>query len=128
LSTGEVMLNMRNPPDSPNRRRIVALSSDGGETFYENYYDGQLTEPICQGSILFHSLNSVTGKGNILFSNPPGTSNRQNNTLRLSENDGKTWSKKLQYVPDGETGGYSDLAVFKDGTIAILYELGHSNN
>ena len=127
LSTGEIMLNMRNPPDATNRTRIVALSADGGETFYKHYNDPQLTEPICQASLVFHSINPITGKGNILFSNPPGTVNRVNNTIRLSTDDGLTWTKKLQYVPNGETGAYSDLAVFKDGTIAIFHELGYLN-
>jgi sialidase-1 len=44
---GEIMINMR----STERKRAVAVSTDGGETFGEITFDESLEDPICEGSI-----------------------------------------------------------------------------
>lgn len=128
LSNGDVILNMRNAPGATERNRISAISKDGGLTFSTPFYDEQLTEPLCQASMLFHSIDPVTNKGILLFSNPPGTSNRRGNALKLSMDDGENWIRQWQYVPSEETGGYSDIAVLGDGKVAILHELGYLNS
>lgn len=53
-----------------------------------------LKEPICQGSILFYGLGE-DGKGILLFSNPDSQTNRNNNTLKMSEDDGVTWKNNI---------------------------------
>ncbi len=41
-------------------------------------------------------------------------------TVRLSEDDGKTWSVSRLVTPD--PSAYSSLAVLADGKIGLLYE------
>ena len=111
--------------------RWVSISNDGGVSFQESYVARNLIEPKgVQASLLYHSFNKKTQKGNILFSNPANIANRCNGTLRLSTNDGKTWPQEYVYAPDtcDKTyfTGYSDLANFKNGDVGILYERGNN--
>lgn len=126
LSNGDLMLNCRNQGGKDDYR-VVAVSKDGGETFPEVWVDKALVEPEgCQASLLFHSLNPKTGKGNILFSNPPNSIERTDGTLKLSEDDGRTWTRSFRYAkkPAPYFTGYSDIALMPDGNIGVLYERG----
>jgi len=126
LSNGDLMLNSRNQNDGEHHR-VVSISTDGGPMFTETWLEKALVEPRgCQASLLFHSLNPATGKGNILFSNPDNTEFRSDGTLKLSEDDGRTWTKAFRYAkkPAPSFTGYSDIAVMADGSVGILYERG----
>ncbi|HJZ93409.1 MAG TPA: sialidase family protein [Gemmataceae bacterium] len=115
LADGAVMLNMRS--FQGNNRRLVAVSSDGGETFSKPADDAVLVEPVCQASI----LRAPGEKGGIIFSNPAST-RREKMTVRLSTDDGKTWPH-ARVLSDGPAA-YSCLAVLPDGRIGCLYERG----
>jgi sialidase-1 len=126
LSNGDLMLNSRNQNDRENHR-VVSISKDGGRTFTENWLESQLVEPRgCQASLLFHSVNSETQKGNILFSNPANAQYRSDGTLKLSQDDGRTWTNSFRYAkqPAPNFTGYSDLALMPDQSIGILHERG----
>lgn len=115
LADGSVLLNMRSV--AGNKRRLVAVSKDGGATFSKPVEDPALIEPVCQASIL-----RLPGEnGGILFSNPASTT-REKLTVRLSRDEGKTWpaAKVLHPGP----AAYSCLTVLPDGTIGCLYERG----
>jgi len=109
LSNGNIMLNSRNAIKDQ-LARVVHISSDGGETFDRIYLDTNLPDAgACQGSIIKHSFNDSTGKFNILFSNPDHPDERVNGTIKLSQDDGETWSKKYRYSnPYPAFSGYSD--------------------
>jgi sialidase-1 len=47
---------------------------------------------------------------------------RHNLTLRLSQDDGRTW--KHSRVLNETLAGYSDMAIMKDGKILCVYENG----
>jgi sialidase-1 len=115
LKDGRLMLNIRSYRG--NHRRLVALSTDGGETFSGPVEDPALIEPVCQAGI----LRCPGDRGGILFSNPASTK-RERMTVRLSRDEGKTWpyARVLHAGP----AAYSCLAVLPDGTIACLYERG----
>ena len=126
LSNGDLMLNSRNQNDGETHR-VVSISKDGGATFSEVWLEKALVEPRgCQASLLFHSLNPATGKGNILFSNPANATVRSDGTLKLSEDDGRTWTKSYRYArkPAPDFTGYSDIAVLPGGSVGILHERG----
>src|SRR5262245_49802416 len=115
LSDGKVMLNMRSY--DRNKLRLVATSSDGGETFNKPVEDPALVEPVCQASILLYPGEKV----GILFSNP-ASAKRERMTVRLSTDDAKTWphSRVLFEGP----AAYSCLTVLPDQSIGCLYERG----
>jgi sialidase-1 len=87
-----------------------------------------LKEPTCQGVLLRHSIHPETGKAILLFSNPDSSekSVRVNGTIRVSTDDGESWTKSYRYSPaEPAFSGYSDLALMPDGQdVAVLYESG----
>ncbi len=114
LADGSLILNMRSYHGK--RRRAVVRGTDGGLTWSELAFDGALIEPVCQASLI------RAGKGSrLLFSNP-ASETRQNLTVRLSEDGGKTWprSKVLHAGP----AAYSNLAMLPGGAVGCLYERG----
>jgi sialidase-1 len=115
LLDGTLMLNMRSY--QANNRRLVATSKDGGLTWSRPAEDPTLIEPVCQASILRHPGE----KGGLLFSNPASTK-REKMTVRLSRDEGKTWSA-ARLLHEGPAA-YSCLTVLPDGTIGCLYERG----
>jgi sialidase-1 len=132
LTDGRVMVNIRS--ESKQHRRAVAFSPDGATQWTRPVFDEQLKEPICMASLCRLSTKGKQDRDRLLFANPdnllrhgkegvPGQMrDRKNLTVRLSYDEGKTWS--VARVLEAGTSGYSDLAVGPDGTIYCLYERG----
>lgn len=121
LSTGRLLLNMRNY-DRAKKARQVAFSDDGGITWQDQRFDEALIEPVCEAAIRRYRWPRGDEPGVILFSNPAHTSKRMNLTLRASMDDGQTWP--VSQVIYAGPSAYSDLAVLADGQIACLFEAG----
>jgi len=119
LSNGQLMLNMRSYTENVKARQVT-ISNDGGLTWINQHTDEQLIEPICQASICRYDLPNI-----ILFANPASTHQRVNMTVRVSIDDGKTWTSQTT-LHEGPSA-YSDLAICADGRIACLYECGDEN-
>ena len=114
---GSLMLNMRNWR-TPLRERAVSTSSDGGATWSAVTHDPALVEPVCQASLLRYSWEP----SRILFSNPADAQQRIRMTIRLSKDEGSTWTT-LQELGEGPAA-YSCLTVLPDRTVGCLYETG----
>ena len=69
------------------------------------------------------SIKDGYKKNRLLFVNASSVKGRKNLTLRISYDEGKTWSKGK--VIDSGPSAYSDITICKDGTIGILYEPGY---
>ncbi|WP_448700082.1 exo-alpha-sialidase [Mucilaginibacter sp. AW1-3] len=121
ISGGRLMLNMRNG-NRAIRTRHTSISPDGGLTWSAIETDTTLIEPVCQGSLLsyFYTKNKPT----LFFINPANTKSRRNVTLRMSEDDGKTWKYNMVLYPG--FSAYSDIAVLNKHTIACLFEAGYA--
>jgi sialidase-1 len=124
LVDGTLMLNMRRHSRVKGGRcRYVALSRDGGETWYKEFEEEALPDPGCQASFLRYSTKANGGENRLLFANIPNAEgDRTNLTVRLSYDEGQTWPVSRR-VYDGPAA-YSCLAVLADGTIGLLYETG----
>jgi sialidase-1 len=124
LSHDKLMMNSRNQKGDI-RARIVSISGDGGTTWDTSYFDHTLIDPVNQGSIL--TIGRKKGKNIIAFCNAADAKRRDNLTLRISYDDGKTWSKSMivdksaEGSEDGFTA-YSDLVKFGKKKIGVLYE------
>ncbi|MFK7983670.1 MAG: exo-alpha-sialidase, partial [Saprospiraceae bacterium] len=121
LSDGRVMQNVRQQ-NGESKKRIVAISSDGGHSWDKTYLDEQLPSPVCQASII--DFKNKEGENIILFSNPNSTKRREKMTVRASFDDGKTWLIQRE-IRSGESA-YSDLVIQADNQIGLLYEHGNS--
>lgn len=120
LTGNRLMLNARNQLGNI-KRRIIAISSDGGQKWDRAWFDNNLPDPVCQGSIL--SL----GKKTIAVCNDADTVSRNNLTVRVSFDEGKTWkfSKNIAKGSDGYKGdfsAYSDIVALPGKQIGVLYE------
>lgn len=129
LADGRLYLNTRCIKEHP--CRVVAYSSDGGDTWVDAHPDTSLPDPECQGSVIAYPKPSAGCERPILFSNnpypsmQPWGSGRRDLTVRMSLDDGKTWTYKL-CIHEGKTA-YGDLTVLSDGSIACLYECGEEH-
>ena len=75
------MMNMRNQKGDI-KSRIVAVSNNGGETWDTTYFDNNLPDPVCEGSIL--TVGKRDQKYIIAFCNHADTVKRDNLTLHIS--------------------------------------------
>lgn len=123
LPGGVLMLNMRNY-DRKEKSRKVSISEDGGLTWGNIYPDKNLIEPICQASLLRYSYQE-SGKSRMFFSNPADKDKRENMTLKLSYDEGKTWARSV--VLFSGPSAYSDVVRLPDRSIGCLFEAGHEN-
>lgn len=123
LSNGDLMLNSRTATWNGNKRRIVAISKDGGETWVDHKVDTTLVDPGNNAQIIRAFPNAKLGTLRskvLLFSNTDDVSNRVNGTLRISYDDGTTWDTKKTFRTAGT--GYTTMAIQPDGSIGILME------
>lgn len=123
IGENEVYMSSRNQQLNP-KQRVISVSNDGGETWQSSAADPNLPDPINQGSV----LSWKKGKNFVLAHiNAADEKNRDNLTLRLSKDKGKTWyfTKLIAKAPEGYKGAYSaysDIVLMKPKLVGILYE------
>lgn len=112
LSDGRVMINARNM--SGKRCRAISFSPDGVSGWTELELDRQLRDPGCFGSLARYDSSTV------LFANVDSPAKRENISIKISRDEGKTWEKKR--VVNWGAGGYADINAREDGMICLLTE------
>lgn len=103
-------------------RRAVASSLDGGANFGKVTLQEDLNTPVCQASALRYrwgAPNEPNDRGILLFSSPFGTK-RQEMSVWVSRDDGKTWPQR-HLVYKG-AASYSSLVTLPDDQFGILFE------
>lgn len=121
LPNNGILLNSRNQKGDE-KYRIFARSQNGGKSWSKAGFDKNLPDPVCQGSLL-----TIRDKI-IAFSNNADQKNRNNLTLRISFDEGKTWTKsflvegKENLKSNEDFTAYSDLVLIDKNQIGILYE------
>ncbi|HEU4752155.1 MAG TPA: sialidase family protein, partial [Armatimonadota bacterium] len=117
LADGSVRLNARRWAGSPVRKTCV--SRDGGETWSAVEDAPELRDPSCMASIFRYTDPADDRKSRILFSGPQ-SDKRENGTVFLSYDEGKTWPVRRVLCPG--PFAYSCLTALPDGTLGCLYE------
>lgn len=133
LKDGSIMINARN--EAKKNQRVVYTTKDLAKTWDEHETNcNTLQEPTCQGNLL--AVNHPKYGRFLLFSNPmggdlgsPKQGRRNRMTVRVSKDEGMTWSDGYEY-DTRTTSGYSSMALLNEETIAITYESarGHCRN
>lgn len=123
ISETGLYMNSRNQQGNV-RERIVSYSNDGGVTWDTTYYDKNLPDPVNQGSVLSWQRK---GKYVLAVCNAATTDRRDNLTLRLSGDQGKTWYfnhvvSKAPADVKGDYTAYSDLVLLNKNRIGVLFE------
>lgn len=123
LSTGKLMINARNQRGDV-KARLVGISNDGGATWSSTYTDTQLPDPVCEGSLL--TIGWKKKKAVLAFCNAADTATRDNLTLRISYDEGRTWPGTYVIANSGKAtpsyAAYSDIVKIDDRHIGVLYE------
>ncbi len=117
LADGSWMINSR---ANGKGLRYVHVSSDEGRT-WQTRPEPELIDPGCNGSIIrYTSVEDGYKKNRLLFSNAKMEKGRRNMTVRVSYDEGKSWTEgKTIYEGDS---AYSSLTVLENGDIALFFE------
>jgi sialidase-1 len=122
ISDGRLMMNSRNQRGNI-RARIIGISSNGGQSWDTTYFDHNLPDPVCQGSIL--TIGNKKGKNILAFCNAADEKRRDNLTLRISDDDGQTWKKSFVVYKNSDqrdAAAYSDIIKTGRNTVGVLFE------
>lgn len=124
LADGTWMVNCR---ANGKGMRYVHTSTDEGKT-WASRPEPTLIDPGCNGSIIrYTAVEDGYNKNRLLFSNAKMKKGRKNMTVRISYDEGKTWSEGKTIYPGGSA--YSSLTVLKNGDIGLFFEKdGYSEN
>ncbi len=117
LADGTWMINSRlNGPGI----RHSHTSSNQGRT-WTSKPEPSLIDPGCNASIIRYT-STIDGfaKNRLLFSNATKSNDRENMTVRLSYDEGKTWTEG-KTIYSGRSA-YSSLTVLKNGDIGLFFE------
>lgn len=100
--------------------RFVHLSEDEGKTWISKP-DSILVDPACNASIIrYTSMNDGSDKNRLLFSNANAADSRKNLTVRISYDEGQTWSEGKTVYAGGSA--YSSMTVLANGDIGLFFE------
>ncbi len=131
LEDGGVLINTRAymGGKSAGRRAVTRahFDADGALHFGETILDDALIDPAVQATLLRYSWRAQSelgGKSRLLFANPAHERARVNLTVRLSYDEGHTWT--YSQVIERGASAYSDLVVTRAGEIGVLFERGNT--
>ena len=100
--------------------RYVYSSSDEGKT-WTSKSELALSDPSCNASIISHTLTKNGKEKQVLiFSNANSETKRENMTVKLSYDDGNTWSKGKTIYKG--SSAYSSLTILENGNIGLFFE------
>ena len=100
--------------------RYVHISEDEGKTWISRP-DSALVDPACNASIIrYSSVKDGDDRNRLLFANANSAKGRLNMTVRISYDEGLTWSKGKTIYEEGSA--YSSLTVLGNGDIGLFFE------
>lgn len=118
LADGSYMINSR--VNTGEGYRYVHISMDDGRT-WKTTPEKQLVDPGNNASIIrYSSVKNGADKNRLLFSNSNNTKGRKNLTVRISYDEGKTWSAGRTIYSGGSA--YSSMTVLENGEIGVFFE------
>lgn len=120
LSDGRIYLDMRST-GVYKKQRGWSVSEDGGITWSRYTPNPLRTDPGCQGSIVNYNTNGVPSS--VILASSNNSTTRDHLSIRASLDDCATWKEDVYQITGGKSG-YSDMVVFDDGSVGILYENG----
>ena len=117
LADGTLMINAR---VNGAGMRYVHRSNDEGKSWTTNPAP-ELKDPSCNASIIrYTAIKDGYDKNRLLFSNANSEKDRVNLTVRISYDEGKTWTGG-KTVYEGPSA-YSDLTILENGDIGVFFE------
>jgi len=100
--------------------RYIHVSSDEGLT-WESTADSSLIDPGCNASFIrYTTINDGHDKNRFLFSNANKSDARENMCVRISYDEGKTWTEGKSIYTG--SSAYSSMTILKNGDIGLFFE------
>lgn len=115
LVDGRILMSVRQ-----NGARGYNISEDGGATWGDQGNWPEMTTNACNGDMIRYSSVDEGGERNILIHSIPNSMQRENVSLFVSYDEGKTWHDPLTLHAGSSV--YSSLTRLPDGTIGIYLE------
>ncbi len=101
-------------------KRFIHTSTDEGKT-WKSKSDESLIDPGCNASIIrYTDTKDGYTKNRLLFANAKMKKGRKNMTVRISYDEGKTWSEGKTIYTEGSA--YASLTILKNGNIGLFFE------
>lgn len=117
LANGDWMINARANKEG---KRFVHISSDEGKSWVTRP-EPAMIDPGCNASIIrYTSIEDGYRRNRLLFSNAKSEKDRVNMTVRISYDEGKTWSEG-KTIYKGESA-YSSMTIMENGDIGLFFE------
>lgn len=117
LTDGTWMINSRVNGEG---FRYVHTSTDEGVT-WESKSEPSLIDPSCNASLIrYTSIEAGADKNRLLFSNAKSQNDRTNLTIRISYDEGKSWTEGKTIYEGGSA--YSSMTVLENGDIGLFFE------
>lgn len=117
LTDGTLMINAR---VNKGGIRYVHRSTDDGKTWTTTPAP-ELIDPGCNASIIrYTDTKDGFDKNRLLFSNAKSEKGRVNMTVRISYDEGATWSEG-KTIYEGPSA-YSDMTILDNGNIGLFFE------
>lgn len=117
LADGTLMINAR---VNGKGLRYVHTSTDEGQS-WTTVPAPELIDPGCNASIIrYTAIEDGYKKNRLLFSNAKSEKGRVNMTVRISYDEGKTWSEG-KTIYEGPSA-YSDMTILENGDIGLFFE------
>lgn len=118
LANGDYMINSR--VNTGEGHRYVHISKDKGKT-WGTRPEKKLVDPGNNASIVrYTSVEDGYHKNRLLFSNSNSKQHRENLTVRISYDEGKTWSEGKAIYTGGSA--YSSMTILENGEIGVFFE------
>lgn len=117
LFDGRWMINSRVPGAGT---RYVHISDDQGKS-WKTRKEESLVDPACNASIVRYTAKADGyDKDRLLFCNAAHPEHRMNLAVKISYDNGETWSKEKVIFPGW--AGYSSMTILDNGDIAVFFE------
>lgn len=120
LKDGTLLMSIRNRYGT---FRNFSFSKDRGETWSDPQPNEDLPDPCCNGDIIRYCRD---GYDLLLHSLPDDPEERNDVSIFVSKDNGKTWPVKKRIVK--LPSAYSSLTILPDGSVGILTEESANNH
>ena len=114
LNNGDILLSARQKD-----KRGYNISKDGGVTWGRQSYWDDMVTVSCNGDII-RCYTDATGQNSILLHSIPNSMTREDVSIFVSRDEGKTWETPV-CIAKGPSA-YSSLTILNDGTIGVFVE------
>ena len=100
--------------------RYVHISHDEGKT-WTTRPDSSLIDPGCNAALInYNAAGSNRVEGLLLFTNASSIDKRENMTLKISNDNGLSWTGDVLIYPG--SAAYSSMSILENGDIGLVFE------